>query len=266
MAKSAKSLGFFISSLPRIPNEQVGKKVTEDQLQEIDRLRNIWYWMGRCFKAHFSDQNNPFDSGEVRLDPPQFEEMILARTDSYISLWGLIQVGFKAIKAEAEMTGNEFPFIDAQMLFKSIVAYDADYSVRGIFESYKENSTERLRKSIEHFQKGTTNPLPHTKAASDMRDGLMEIKKNRERGWSYWDEYIVLWLISRALQRPNCPRKKLIQKHFKACTDANTEVMEHMKTGLRRRGKWAKVYYGSYAWKNGEKLPAQKGGIYRKAD
>ena len=260
MSISTKALGYFISTLPHISSNI---ELTGDQVQELQRCRKIWHWTGRCFKAHFSGQHNPFDVGEVQLNP-KLEDFILMHADSYIKLWSLIFVGFKVIKSEALKTGNEFPFRNAQDLFKYIVTYDASSSIEAMFQPYKEVSASRLRKSVEHFQNGVTDPPPGSQAASDMRDGLSALKRNREQGWCHWDEYIVLLLVRSALEKPQCPHRGAIQQAFNACTLTNETFIDQIPTALRRRGKWAQVCSGSYAWKNGEKLPSQKGGIYRK--
>lgn len=246
MSSPEKKISYFIQLLPEDP----GLDLTLDQTKELERLKQHYFWVGKCFRA-LCGGPDPFKDVQIN---PKIMELIQESADLLFALWRVIQAGYKVIKVEAISYDLPFPFKTAQELFFQ-AAYDrAKCEFAICLEDYFEVSTKQmglsaddsLKRTKEIFEKGT----PTYKRNSDTRRYLKTLESRGQVNW---------FLTSTFLARQACekaPRKNARLRLYLDIYEKEVDrTLQSIATGSRRRGEWSEVFSPSFIWSNGEKKP-----------
>ncbi|WP_204141186.1 hypothetical protein [Halomicronema sp. CCY15110] len=163
--------------------------------------------------------------------------------------------GYPAIEMEADRLFGEFPFNSRAELFVNVLLEEVIKSVDDVFHPYKEISSWKIRKRLKY----TLDKLTDLPLGSSIPQQLPEMRQicnqNQYSGWC-WDAFMIRTLAASALQQPQCPNRQLTSQSLKNCKTAQESLIrDFYLPGYRRRGEWALIFSGSFAWIDGKKVP-----------
>jgi len=244
-----------ITFLEKLPDESLLKAAkTHQQTDYWERRRNSNYLLAQCWKARFSDGNDPLIEGleKGELDPLIYEATWIS-VDYWETVWGLCQLGERYLKAAAKEAKVKYPFNSAHELFRHILSY----SENGLYsECLRPYSQEYSMKEIKKMCR-------------------LEIKKSKE-GLNPIENKTLDTLINKYARPENQKWKRLLlfycrknSKHNYAISlkvenyDKNTERRSRLAlTMTNRRDPTTNSFPRSFVWKNGEQLNGNPQGTY----
>lgn len=250
MGRLPRVLADVISS--ELSNKSVS--ITEDQKSEILKIRRYWYAISHCLESSYLGRENPFKTGDIKVTHVKFEDFILHWADYYEKLMLLTYKGYPAIEKEANRQFGEFPCNCWSQLFLNALFKEVTDSVEDVLQPYKEISLWETGKTLKYV----LNKLPDLPPGKSIPRQLPKMRQSfNQRNYSGWhlDEFSIRFLASSALQQQSCPNRQLTSQCLQLCKAAEKSLFrDFYLPGSRRRGEWARVFSGSYAWKNGNKV------------
>jgi len=250
MGRLPKILADVISS--ELSNRPVS--LTEDQKSEILKIRRYWYAISRCLENSYLDQIDPFKAGEIKVAHVKFEDFILHWADYYYKLMLLTCKGYPAIEMEANRLFGEFPYDSWSQFFLNALFKEVIDSVKDVLQSYKEISLRETRRRLKYALDKLPDLPPGKPIPRQLPAMRQSLNQKKYSGW-HLDEHSIRFLAASALQQ-HCPNRELTSQCLQLCKAAEESLFrDFYLPGSRRRGEWALIFSGSYAWKNGKKVP-----------
>lgn len=258
-----KLIAQFIRQLPvELPLKQ---PLTDEQQEEWDNLKTHYALVADCWKARALGEDNPL----IRYLPTKeidkwHCEYFWTMAEQQLRLWEMIQLIEAHVRKEfiqlvkedpkTRQAGVEYPFNSDIELFMRILYDHALHDSIVCLKPYHEVSYPKMTKAIKLAGKALDTKLSATEFTK-----LKSLYKSQVIDapglWFWFDLVLSVSKQEAIISRP-------IRDKLAAFDLALDQVGKMRLTAHRKRDSdtWNKQH--SFAWQNGRKSPASKGGAY----
>ena len=253
---------FIRQLLVELPLKQ---PLTDEQQEEWDNLKTHYVFVSVCWKARALSKDNPLIQYLPTKEIDKWHcEYFWTIAEQQFRLWELIQLVEPHVRKEfrqlveedpkTRQAGVEYPFNSAIELFTAILYNHALHDFLVCLKPYHEVSYPKMTEAIQLARKAINTQLSATK--SKKLEALYKSQTIDDYQLWFWFDLVIS--VSKQQATVTCQIKNKL-----TAFDVAIDQVAKMRLTAHRKGDsdtWNKQY--SFAWQNGRKIPASKGGAY----